>query len=197
MSLLMSRRSRTVRSDAITGLPGREYFYELGRKELSMAQRFGIEIGVVLIQVDDFERIIQTHGGAVAKQVLRKLAKYIEEAISPEDTITRLGTCCFAVVPVSVGNVTVQKTATRIMDRVRSTRFSYDDEKLRFTVSIGVGAPAGNRVDRFEDLLELVGRRMLVASVAGGNRMVFQGGVIPTKRDPSPISIPHATPRRY
>lgn len=183
--------------DAITGLPGREYFYELGRKELSMAQRFGIEIAVVLIQVDDFEQIIQTHGGAVAKQVLRKLAKYIEEAISPEDTVTRLGTCCFAVVPVSLGNVTAKRTAAKIMDRVRSTRFSYGDEKLRFTVSIGVGAPAGNRVDRFEDVVELVGRRMLVASVAGGNRMVFHEGVVPTKRDPSPISMPRAIPRRF
>ena len=163
-----------MRLDSITGLPGHEFFFELGRKELSMAQRFGIEIAVVLIQVDDFDQIIQNHAGTVAKQVLRKLAKYIEEAISPEDTVIRLGTCCFAVIPISLGNVTVKKTAVKILNRVRNTRFSYGDEKLSFTVSIGVGAPAGNRIDRFEDLVELVGRRMLVASVSGGNRIVFQ-----------------------
>jgi diguanylate cyclase (GGDEF)-like protein len=113
-----------MQPDAITGLPGREYFYELGRKELSMAQRFGIEIAVVLIQVDDFDHIIDSHGPAVAKQLLRKLTKYITEAIHPDDILTRLGTCCFAVVPVSLGNVTVQRTAAKIMERVRSTRFS-------------------------------------------------------------------------
>ena len=106
------------------------------------------------------------------KQVLRKLAKYIEEAIGPDDTVTRLGTCCFAVVPESIGNVTIKQTAAKIIERVRHTRFSYNDEKLRFTVSIGLGAPSGNLVEKFEDVVELVGQRMLVASAAGGNRIV-------------------------
>jgi len=162
-----------MQPDPITGLPGRGCFYELGRKELSTAQSYGIEIAVVLIQVDDFDHIIHTHGGAVAKQLLRKLAKYIEEAIGPDDTVTRLGTCCFAIIPESIGNITVKQTAAKIIDRVRNTRFSYNDEKLSFTVSIGIGAPAGKRVDKFEDVVELVGHRMLVASASGGNRIVF------------------------
>ena len=162
-----------MQPDPITGLPGRGCFYELGRKELSTAQWFGIDIAVVLVQIDDFDHIVRAHGGAVAKQLLRKLAKYIEEAIGPDDIVTRLGTCCFAVVPESVRNVTVKKTATRIIDRVRNTRFSYDDEKLRFTVSIGIGTPEGNRVDKFEDVVNLVGHRMLVASASGGDRIVY------------------------
>ncbi|MDH3452161.1 MAG: GGDEF domain-containing protein [Gammaproteobacteria bacterium] len=173
MSSVMQRRTQRMETDPITGLPGRGCFYELGRKELSFAQRFGIEIAVLLIQVDNFEQIIQNHGGPVAKQVLRKLAKYIEAAISPEDTVTRLGTCCFAVVAESIGNVTIKQTATKIIDRVRHTRFVYNDEKLRFTVSIGIGAPSGQLVNKFEDVVELVGQRMLVASASGGNRIVF------------------------
>ena len=162
-----------MQPDPITGLPGRARFYELGREELSMAQRFDVDIAVVLIQVDDFEHIIHVHGGALAKQLLRKLAKYIKEAIGADDTVTRLGTCCFAIVPESIGNVTAIKTAAGIMNRVRNTRFSNGDEKIRFTVSIGIGVPAGNLVDRFDDLVELVGRRMLAASASGGNRIVF------------------------
>ena len=172
MFTLMSRESRPIRPDPVTGLPGRERFYDVGRKELSMAQRFGIEIGLVLVQIDDFEGIVETHGESVARQVLRKLAKYIDEAIGSDDMVARLDTCCFAVVPISLGNVRVKKTAARILDRVQNTRFSYGDEKLRFTVSIGVGAPAGNLIDRFEDLVELVRLRMQVASVSGGNRIV-------------------------
>lgn len=161
-----------METDPITGLPGRGCFYELGRKELLFARRFGIEIAVLLIQVDDFDQLIEAHGGPVARQLLRKLAKYIEEAISPEDTVTRLGTCCFAVVAESIGNVTIRQTAAKIIDRVRHTRFVYNDEKLRFTVSIGIGAPSGTRVNKFEDVVELVGQRMLVASASGGNRIV-------------------------
>ena len=172
MSALMPRRTQKMRPDPITGLPGRGCFYELGRKELSLAQRFGIEIAVILIQVDNFEQIVFSHGGAVGRQLLRKLAKYIEEAIGPEDTVTRLGTCCFAVVPESIGNVTIKQTAGKIIERVRHSRFSYNDEKLQFTVSIGLGAPAGNMVEKFEDVVELVGQRMLVASAAGGDRIV-------------------------
>ena len=173
MPTLMSRRPRPAQPDPITGLPGRNLFYELGRKELSMAQRFGIEIAVVLIQVDDFDNVMHIHGAAVAKQLLRKLAKYIGEATDPNDVVTRLGTCCFAVVPISIGNVAVEKTAVKIMDRVRKTRLRYGDEKLSFTVSIGIGAPAGKLFDKFEDVIELVGHRMLAASVSGGNRIVF------------------------
>lgn len=172
MAAFTPRRTQPMQPDPITGLPGRGCFYELGRKELSLAQRFGIEIACILIQVDDFEQIIYSHGGAVGKQVLRKLAKYIEEAIGPEDSVTRLGTCCFAVVPESIGNVTIKQTAAKIINRVRHTQFNYNDEKLRFTVSIGLGAPAGNMVEKFEDVVELVGQRMLVASAAGGNRIV-------------------------
>lgn len=172
MFTLMSRESQPVRPDPVTGLPDRERFYEVGREELSMAQRFGIEIGLVMIQIDAFEDIVTVHGDAVARQVLRKLAKYIDEAIGADDTVTRLDTSCFAVVPVSIGNVRVRKIAAAILDRVRNTRFSYGDEKLRFTVSIGVGAPAGNLIERFEDLVELVRLRLQVASVSGGNRIV-------------------------
>lgn len=109
----------------------------------------------------------------MAKQLLRKLAKYIKESIGPDDWVMRLGTCCFAVVPESIGNVTVKQTAAKIIDRVRNTRFSYNDEELSFTVSIGIGAPAGSLVDKFEDVVELVGHRVLVASASGGNRIVF------------------------
>ncbi|NIO42694.1 MAG: diguanylate cyclase, partial [Burkholderiales bacterium] len=71
----------------------------------------GIEIAVVLIQVDDFDYLVHSHGTAVAKQLLRKLAKYITEAIDTDDVVTRLGTSCFAVIPVSLGTATVKKTA--------------------------------------------------------------------------------------
>ena len=77
------------------------------------------------------------------------------------------------MVAESIGNVTIKQTATKIIDRVRHTRFVYNDEKMRFTVSIGIGAPSGQLVDKFEDVVELVGQRMLVASASGGNRIVF------------------------
>jgi len=172
MYSLVTRQGRPIRPDPITGLPGRARFYEVGRKELHMAQRFGIEIALVLIQVDDFDNILQLHGGAVGKQILRKLAKYIDEAIGANDTVTRLGTSCFAVVPESIGNVTVKQNAARIMERVRNTRFNYNGEQLSFTVSIGIGSPDGKLFEKFEDVVELVGLRLLVASVSGGNRIV-------------------------
>ena len=81
MFTLMSRESQPERPDPVTGLPDRQHFYEVGREELSMAQRFGIEIGLLLIQIDHFEDIVNVHGESVANQVLRKLVKYIDAAI--------------------------------------------------------------------------------------------------------------------
>lgn len=172
MPPLVSHQNRSPESDPITGLPGRDRFYEAGRKELSVAQNLGVEIALVLIQVDSFDNIFNRHGSAVAKQVLRKLARYIDEAIGSKDVVTRLGTSCFAIVPEAIGNVTVRQNAVKIIERVRNTRFDCNGEKLSFTVSIGIGSPSGKRFKRFEDLVELVGRRLLVASVSGGDRIV-------------------------
>jgi len=159
--------------DPLTGLPNRSYFFYRGPKELSFAQRHNKELAVLLVQMDHLETLIGEHGRSVVKQLLKKLAKYMKAAVRTEDTIARVGARRFAVIAPTTSEFGAKELADRVMNKVRTTVFNYNDKQVSFSVSMGLAAPRVHAMETFDEVVDLCAQRLDMAVWAGGNRLVF------------------------
>ncbi|WP_288440908.1 diguanylate cyclase [uncultured Pseudomonas sp.] len=78
-------------TDALTGIHNRRYFQERLRAELERAQRGGLDLAVIMLDIDHFKRINDHHGHAVGDLVLRRLCQRIGQRLRRTDVFCRLG----------------------------------------------------------------------------------------------------------
>ncbi len=159
--------------DAVTGLPKDDYFAYRGEKELAFARRYNKNLAVLVFEIDDLATLVEKHGAPLAKQIVRKLAKYIGEATRGEDTVARLGGRRFGVVAPTCDEFGAKAIADRIVSKVRRRVFNYGKGKISFRVSAGLAAPRVSHAGRFQDIAEVALERLRSAVAAGGDRAVF------------------------
>jgi two-component system cell cycle response regulator len=94
-------RARLVRSgltDFLTGFHNRRYMNARLREELARAQRDKGNVAILMIDVDHFKRINDSHGHLAGDGVLREVARRIDGQIRVSDTAARFGGDEFAIV---------------------------------------------------------------------------------------------------
>jgi diguanylate cyclase (GGDEF)-like protein len=85
-------------TDELTGLLNRRGFYSHFRRELASARRSGTAGGLlVMIDLDGFKAINDTHGHVAGDSYLRQVALMIVSSVRQEDVVARLGGDEFAV----------------------------------------------------------------------------------------------------
>ena len=92
--------------DLLTGLPNRVMFRDELRRARSRAERQGTELSVMLVDLDHFKEINDTHGHAVGDEVLVEMARRLAKGVREGDFVARLGGDEFAVLaawPARVG----------------------------------------------------------------------------------------------
>jgi len=78
-------------TDALTGIHNRRYFQERLKVELDRAQRDGLDLAVIMLDIDHFKRINDQYGHAVGDHVLRSLCQRISQRLRRTDVFCRLG----------------------------------------------------------------------------------------------------------
>lgn len=102
-------------SDALTGLYNRRYFFEKFDTELHRSWRYQHPLSLILLDIDHFKRINDTHGHDVGDQVLMEFAKCLQQLVREGDLVARVGGEEFAVLAVE----TNQKAALQLAERLR------------------------------------------------------------------------------
>jgi diguanylate cyclase (GGDEF)-like protein len=161
--------------DPITGLPKDDYFHYRGEKELAFAKRYNKDFSVVLFEVDDLERLVSEFGAPLAKQIIKKLGKYLTETIRGEDTAARLSGRRFGVIAPTCNEFGAKSIADRLLNCVRKRVFQYGEHRVSFTVSAGLAAPRLSQCNEFNDVVATARKRLASAVAAGGNQAVFDG----------------------
>lgn len=102
--------------DGLTGLPNRVLLDDRITQELSRATRGEGHTAVILMDLDGFKAINDTHGHAAGDELLQAVADRISHAVRPEDTVARLGGDEFVVV---CGGLTSPDETYPIINRIR------------------------------------------------------------------------------
>jgi diguanylate cyclase (GGDEF)-like protein len=78
-------------TDPLTGLPNRRFFEKIANIELLQVLRFGKSLSLLMMDIDGFKNINDTHGHAAGDEVLRSVALLSGNVIREDDQFFRIG----------------------------------------------------------------------------------------------------------
>ena len=108
------------RADALTGCLNRRGFEERMVAEIDRGVRHGRPLAVVMLDLDNFKRVNDTHGHAAGDELLRWTVATLKETIRPMDSLGRLGGDEFALVLPGTGQGDALEVAERLRDALSS-----------------------------------------------------------------------------
>jgi diguanylate cyclase (GGDEF)-like protein/PAS domain S-box-containing protein len=164
--------------DPLTGLPNRRLMYDRLEHALSTSARRGTEGVLLLIDLDHFKDLNDSHGHDAGDQLLVEAGMRLNACIRQGDTAARLGGDEFVVILEDIEGIAQANTiATRIgeaLARPFHLRCGKDGERVvhHVSASIGVGAFGRGELSAAE-LLRRADTAMYQAKAAGRNAICF------------------------
>ena len=124
--------------DALTGVFNRHAFVPDVEAEFIRADRANIGMGVLMIDIDDFKKVNDTHGHVAGDETLRQVAQSIKISCRPYDTVCRWGGEEFVVLIVDCDAAGLFLLAERIRTTIGGTGpFESRQGEFRVTASLG------------------------------------------------------------
>ncbi len=160
---------RLHRLDALTGLSNRADWEQHAERVLEECLESGRHACLLLIDIDSFKLVNDTHGHAAGDEVLCVLANKIRTILRPKDRAGRIGGDEFVVVLPRTTQVQAERVAERIRGAVETIRLR-DYPDVHPTISIGVAA-AGSAPLTLRAWFNSADRALYRAKDAGRNQV--------------------------
>lgn len=160
---------RLAITDALTGLHNRHWLEERGADHLSLAQRHKYPLTAMMVDIDHFKSINDSHGHVVGDQVLAAFGQALQSVGRDADLIARYGGEEFCILLPMSGPDAALELAQRLRARVQETL----PAKVGFAVTYSAGvAPWRPGVLTLNDLFALADAALYEAKRAGRDRVV-------------------------
>lgn len=159
-----------ARTDELTDLANRRSFFELAELIHEQAKRHRQPYSVVMLDVDHFKPINDTHGHNVGDAVLRVIGDTLGRTIRACDVVGRLGGEEFGVLLPQTQLDGAEQLAERLRLAAAEIAVPLETEEIRLTVSVGVAQWPGDGVT-FDDVLSRADAALYRAKQAGRNRV--------------------------
>jgi diguanylate cyclase (GGDEF)-like protein len=165
------RMAREALTDPLTGLWNRRHMAETLDREVSRALRFGHEISLIILDVDDFKRINDRLGHLQGDIVLERVSDLVKDATRDIDVAVRYGGDELALILVETESEGATVLAERLRERVRDTEVPLrDGGTMGVTISVGV-ATIPDSAEDLETLVDGADRALLRAKRSGKNQI--------------------------
>jgi two-component system cell cycle response regulator len=159
--------------DGLTGLMNRRALDQRLLAEVAHAVRHRRELCALVVDVDHFKRVNDTHGHLVGDEVLRAVAGLMAGAVRCEDILARYGGEEFVVLARDIPLDGAVCLAERLRKAVESEEITFEGTSLKVTVSVGVASLAGVQGDRTgQALIDRADQALYRAKETGRNRTV-------------------------
>lgn len=121
-SLSLSLQKEYTR-DALTGAANRKFFEHEAKRLVSQYSRSGVVSSLIMVDIDHFKRVNDTHGHPVGDQVLISLVKILTKHCRAADTTARVGGEEFAVLLPNTGSLGAFTVAEKMREAVEAFEF--------------------------------------------------------------------------
>ena len=158
--------------DSLTGLPNRSGFDLLAAQAMQEAQREPKPLTALLLDLDHFKRLNDSHGHLAGDLVLAGFARDLESCLRQSDIVCRWGGEEFIVLLKDTDASTGLKIAEKIRQMIEHKHYRYEGKSLQITLSIGLTTLQAD--DTLHDLLSRADQAMYRAKQLGRNRTCTQ-----------------------
>jgi diguanylate cyclase (GGDEF)-like protein len=175
LEMTNQRLKRLVAVDALTGIANRRHFDRALQRELRRTRREQQPLSLVFLDLDEFKRFNDTYGHARGDEVLRSVARTLDETFRRGgDLVARYGGEEFAVILPGVDGRRASLYAERLRRRIWRRGITYGASHVadRVTISGGVATVAPQHIVSPEELLLAADRALYRAKCLGKNRIV-------------------------
>ncbi len=167
-------RARAMR-DGLTGLLSKRTFEDALAEAIAHAQQVREPLSLILLDLDHFKLVNDTHGHPAGDAVLAAAAARIQTSVRGSDSAYRYGGEEFAVLLPGSDADRALSVAERIRERIGRAPVPVDRRrKLPVTASLGVACLGPGR-DTSDSLLQAADQALYAAKHAGRNRAVLSG----------------------
>ena len=169
LRVLNAALDSSARTDQLTSLPNRRHLDEVLSAAVSAADRHGLPVSVLVIDLDHFKRVNDTYGHTTGDHVLRHVAALLEAAVRTEDMVGRWGGEEFLAVLPHTDEAGAALIAERIREIVGTSPYANEagDRVITTTLSVGCATtvPGGDK----DELIHRADQALYAAKSAGRN----------------------------
>lgn len=166
----MERLANLADTDQLTGLANRRKFMEEGPRILDICRRAGHPCSVVMMDIDHFKAVNDTHGHAAGDAVLTRFARVLRGQVRASDIPARVGGEEFVLLAPNSGQAETLLLAERLRNAVELDRIAFGELRLNITASFGVCSD-GPGIAAFDELLRQADQALYSAKRNGRNRV--------------------------
>lgn len=160
-------------TDGLTKLHNHRYFQDHLTREIKRVSRTRAPLSLILLDIDDFKLLNDTHGHAAGDEVLVSLAGIMNDSARESDLIARYGGEEFVILMPNTDLAGAVHLAEKIRMTVESTRLIIGNnmKPIDITISLGVALFNGNRREFFVE----ADKALYAAKAAGKNCVIIAG----------------------
>jgi len=136
---LFEKIQRQATTDGLTGLANHKTFYEILEKELWRSRRYGGQISLIMVDIDNLKKINDAYGHRAGDKVIREISRKVKECIRQIDTAARYGGDEFAVILPNTSLIDAIVVAERMVDAVAHSPTTWKKEQIALSISVGLG----------------------------------------------------------
>jgi diguanylate cyclase (GGDEF)-like protein len=164
------RLQEAALTDVLTGFPNRRYAIERFQQEWLAANRSRRPLSCMVVDVDNFKNINDSHGHDVGDMVLKQTAQAIKSGLRAQDVVCRTGGDEFLVICPETDLEAAWACAERVRKAVVGIRMVMGALELNGSVSIGVAVRSAGMLD-IDALIKRADESVYQAKQGGRNRV--------------------------
>lgn len=160
---------RTVVTDGLTQVANKRALGDFLEREVARSRRHNRTLTVLMMDLDHFKLINDTHGHLTGDVVLKELAGIVKNRIRKDELFARYGGEEFVCVLPETGLNSAKLLAEDIREAIEAHSINFEGQEIRVTVSIGAVEFDGKKHLTSADLLMEADRNLYIAKNNGRN----------------------------
>lgn len=174
-ALLFTKAEELAIRDSLTFLFVKGHFYKRVEEELKRAKYKKSNLGIIMIDIDDFKSVNDTYGHIVGDIILKRLSAVLLETVgSAGDIIARFGGEEFVVALIECSKERLIEVAQNIHTNTERAKVGFRRKNINFTVSLGAVLYPEDGLE-LNDLINKADQYLYKAKKEGKNKICFTG----------------------
>lgn len=163
---------KAANMDSLTQLYNKKYFLDAFSKEFSFSRRNNNPVSLLMIDVDFFKKVNDTHGHMAGDLVLKRIGQYFAQHLRLENIACRYGGEEFAIILRNVSHDRAEHVAERLRRDIEKDKMAYNGTTINVTISIGIATYDNGNFETVEDMIQKADDCLYKAKETGRNRSI-------------------------